>query len=123
MTKPFTLYLGHEVLGYSQLEDLDEGMGVASGIFTPTAKYETVQPVFRRFAAALGHHSAEATDEVAVANYYRERDALPLSLVNPAGLKVSTSFIHVEDLSVEALSEAEALRLVAQISDREAYRG
>jgi hypothetical protein len=116
MPHSFTLCLGDEPLGHSDLENFDEGMGVAWGTFHPTAAYESVRAIFRRYINALGHSSAGA-DELELARYYRERDALPLILLNPAGQPLSTSFLHIEDFSAEAPGDPESLRLVAQIGE------
>jgi hypothetical protein len=118
MPHPFTLYLGEQPLGQSDLENIDEGMGVVWGTFHPTPAYESVRPIFRRFANSLGHSSARPDDNSELARYYRERDALRLTLRDAAGQLLFTSFIHIEDLSEEAPGDPESLRLVVQIADR-----
>lgn len=43
----FRLMLGNEELGRSPLDHVDEGMAMASGLFTPSSGYSRVASLFR----------------------------------------------------------------------------
>ena len=123
MGREHALYVGDQIIGYSDLEDRDDGMGVASGAFRPTSLYSSVRPIFHRFAAALGNQPPRQQDQEEIDAYYRERDALPLRLVDKTGRTVVTSFIHIEDFAEEAgVTDPSTIRLVVQIADRTVFR-
>ena len=106
----FEVRCGSIVLGYSELEDVDESMGVRSGPFRPAPGYEQFRPVFRRFANAVGPTSREPQNAEAFAKYYQERDRLGLRLFDADGREVP-AVIHVYDYSVEAGPEAYQLEV------------
>lgn len=76
-------------IGHSELEHADTGMGVAVGEFIPAAAYETVQPVFQRFADGESQ------------SYYEARDVLALQLRGMDGKVLSTQWIHIADFERE----------------------
>jgi hypothetical protein len=94
------------VIGHSDLEHSDPGMGVLEGRFYPEAGYAAVREVFRIFGRAMPMTSAETTDEGEVARYYRERDELDLMLIDQEGHSISTSWIHIHDYEPEAGPDA-----------------
>ena len=98
------------MLGHSELEHVDEGMGVRSGPFRPAPGYEQFRPVFRRFANAVGPTSREPENAEAFAKYYEERDRLGLRLFDDNGREVP-AVIHVHDYSVEAGPDAYQLEV------------
>ena len=107
----FEVRCGNVVLGHSELEDVDEGMGVRSGPFRPVSGYEQFRPVFRRFANAVGSTSREPDNAEQLAKYYQERDRLGLRLFDASGREVPTATIHVYDYSVEAGPDAYQLEI------------
>ncbi len=114
----FTVLLGDQPLGTSNLERFDPGMGVASGRFSPLPAYEAVRPLFRRYAEALAVDASGTDDQAALTAFYQERDTLPLHLVDSAGVPVSTRVIHINDFSEEA-GEEEGYELEVYLSERD----
>jgi len=92
-----TLKLHGVVVGWSELERIEPGLGRARGRFRPGVGYELVQPVFRLYAEAVPRAESAERDEAKLARYYRSRDALKLELVDPAGRVIPTSAIHIAD--------------------------
>ena len=85
----FSVLLDGVVIGHSNLDKSDLGMGVVFGAFSPTQEYQLVQPIFQLFAD--GKHK----------EYYKERDALNLKLRTDTGDFVAVSCIHIADYSLE----------------------
>lgn len=83
----FAVEIRGVAIGHSELKHADTGMGMAVGVFIPAEAYETVQPVFQRFA------DGEST------SYYEARDALGLQLRGVDGRIVPTECIHIADFS------------------------
>src|SRR5690348_11930019 len=81
-------------MGETRLEGRDPAMCVAFGAFSPLPAYEVVRPTFRIFAEAT---DGERTDDTRLAQYYRARDALDLSLVAEDGAIIPTDWIHIID--------------------------
>jgi hypothetical protein len=107
----FEVRCGSIVLGHSELEDIDESMGVRSGPFRPAPGYEQFRPIFRRFANAVGLTSREPANADPIARYYQERDSLGLRLFDSTGQEVPTATIHLHDYSVEAGPDAYLLEI------------
>ena len=101
-----TVKLHGVIVGHSDLEHTDPGVGRAWGAFRPGLGYELVQPVFRLFAQGE------------VERYYRARDALKLELQDANGRPIPTSTIHIADFTVE--NGPSAIELDVLIPD-EAY--
>lgn len=108
----YVLKLRGMIVGRSELERADPGMGIRTGAFRPGLGYELVQPVFRLFTEALGATSEQPNDETKLARYYRARDALGLELFDDAGNRVATSHIHIADLTEEVGPRALELEVV-----------
>jgi hypothetical protein len=114
-----TVRLHGVIVGHSELEHAEPGLGRAWGSFRPGLGYELVQPVFRLFSRAVPRgDDAAATDDDMLERYYKARDALRLELHDADGRVIHTSAIHIADYTVEAGSTA--LELDVLISD-EAY--
>ena len=114
-----TLKMQGVVVGWSDLEEIEPGVGRAHGRFRPGVGYELVQPVFRLFAEAVPLAERGARDEAKLARYYRSRDALQLELFDFAGRRVPTSAIHIVDYAHVNGSEPE---LDVLIADEEYWR-
>jgi hypothetical protein len=95
-----TLKLHGVIVGHSELEHAEPGVGRAWGAFRPGVGYELVQPVFRLFAQAHPH-GGDSRDDAVLDRYYSARDALNLELVDGAGSPIPTSTIHIADYTVE----------------------
>ena len=111
MSAPFVICLGRQPIGYSELEDRDESMGIAVGVFVPTQGYEQVRSVFRLFAEAQASGHPENVDQARLARYYVERDKLDLRLASASDRSTPTSFIHIEDFP----EELSALQVTVQL--------
>ena len=94
-----TLRLNGVIIGHSDLEHADRGVGRAWGRFRPGFGYDLVQPIFRLFSEAQPRHGPK--DDEKLERYYKARDALPLELVDPEGVAIATSAIHIADFSEE----------------------
>lgn len=84
------------LVGVGELTDIDEGMGMARGTFTPKPFYEGLRPVFAIFAEA-----AETKNSATLSEYFRQRDDLGLSLHDSDGSLIPTFTIQIVDYEVE----------------------
>lgn len=87
------------LIGTSELEARDPGMGIAWGGFTPSQGYERVRWVFRIFSEALS--DTGPANHVEIDRYFSERDKLDLTVRTPQGELVPTSVVHISDFSGE----------------------
>jgi hypothetical protein len=111
-TRRFHVFSGEELIGYSDLEGQDPSMGVALGRFVPSEAYKKVAPVFRMWARATA--STPPHDEALLAEYYRQRDLLRLSVRASSGEVVNAVRVHIADYS-EDLGD-EGLEITAWVS-------
>lgn len=95
-----TLKLHGVIVGHSDLEHSERGVGRAWGVFRPGLGYELVQPVFRLYAQAVAPDLSQQ-DSAKLERYYKARDALGLELTDQTGAKIPTSAIHIVDQTVE----------------------
>jgi hypothetical protein len=116
-----TLRLHGVIVGYSELERIEPGVGRASGAFRPGVGYELVQPVFRIFAQAAPRDGTPQ-DPKALERYYRARDILALELTEPDGRRVHTTSVHIADYSVEDGPEAMEIDVLIKDDDYWARR-
>ena len=96
-----TVRLKGVIVGHSELEHIEPGVGRAWGAFRHGLGYELVQPVFRLFARAVSHDGSRRDDDM-LARYHDARDALDLQLEDTSGKRIRTSTIHIADYTVEA---------------------
>lgn len=102
----FTVKMRNVTVGWSDLENRDSAMGVASGPFRSGPGYELVQPVFRLFAEATGDAPTTPVDEAKLARYYAARDRLGLALQAPDGTVIPTQAVHIVDFTPELGADA-----------------
>jgi hypothetical protein len=112
-----TVKLHGIIVGHSELEHSERGVGRAWGAFRPGLGYDLVQPVFRLFAQAVAPDGSEQ-DTALLERYYKARDALNLELTDASGATIPTSTIHIADFTVE--DGPSAIQLDVLIPD-EAY--
>ena len=91
-----TVRLNGVIVGHSELEHADRGVGRAWGAFRPGTGYELVQPIFQLFSEAVPP-SGGARDEAKLARYHGARDKLGLELVDGSGQPIRTTVIHIAD--------------------------
>ncbi len=97
------IYANGVLIGHVTLAGMDDGMGVGSGSFRPTARYAEVRPLIT--AAAEARHQ----------NVYVE--AVELEARTPAGEVIATGFVVIDDFAdVEVDPEASI-----QFGDREQF--
>lgn len=96
----YSINLSGKTIGTSNLENIDESMGVVSGIFEPTPQYDSVKNVFKLF-----------TDQKEE-EYYKKRDALNLKLHDRNGNIISTECIHIEDYSSIYIGEPLLIEII-----------
>ena len=124
-----TLKLHGVIVGHSDLEHIEPGVGRAWGAFRPGLGYELVQPVFRLFAQAVPHGRIAAGRGDARA-ILQARDALDSSSPTRTGATIPTSAIHIADYTVEEGPAAIELDVLipddgywaASLSDRRSTR-
>jgi hypothetical protein len=92
-----TVMLKGIAIGYSDLEEVDQALGMARGQFRPGIGYELVQPVFKLFTDAVPVRGGEVSDTEKLARYHKSRDALGLTLEDDAGRAVKATAIHIAD--------------------------
>ena len=105
---------GDTVIGTAHLDELDDGMGTASGRFTSAPGYEDVRAVFQLFVAAQARSGPAARD--LLDEYYRRRDALALSVLSENGNELPVSVVHIEDYADEL--GADAVHIELHFGDR-----
>ena len=113
MSNRYHVLCNGELIGTSGLESRDVGMGTAIGQFTPTAAYQRVRPVFRLFAEA--QRDTGPADKRMIADYYRSRDALALTLETEGGVVIPTTVVHIADFMAEI--DETACEVEVHISD------
>ena len=101
------------LIGHSDLEGEDPGMGVAYGRFVPTTGYEQFQRTFRLRTEAESDTSAQPNDPEKLDRYRQQLARLRLTLQTSGGVSISTSWIEVRDFS----SEAGKYEVSAQVDD------
>lgn len=87
----WTIRRGDKIVGTAHLTWHDEGMNIRGGAFVEGPGYGEVQPVFRLFERAC-----DRDDAVARERYYRERDALALTIWTARGDEVPGT-VHIVD--------------------------
>ena len=112
-----TVKLHGVVIGHSDLEQIEPGVGRAWGRFRPGFGYDLVQPVFRLFTEAVPVRGAEPLDEEKLSRYHAARDKLGLSLVDAEDKEIRTSAIHIADYTTD--TDKKALELDVLISDED----
>ena len=95
-----TVKLHGVIVGHSDLEHSERGVGRAWGAFRPALGYDLVQPVFRLYSKAVGPDGAQQ-DAAMLQRYYKARDALNLELTDASGGRIPTSTIHIADYTIE----------------------
>lgn len=115
----FTVRMRGVTVGWSSLEHLDDGMGVAHGAFRPADGYDLVEPIFRLYAEAVGDPPREPADEAKLARYFAARDRLGLTLHAPNGSVVPTGWIDIHDFRPEGGDDA--IEIMAQLLDQDAW--
>ena len=105
----YVLKLRGVIVGRSELERADPGMGIRAGVFRPGLGYELVQPIFRLFAEATPMPGGEPLDQIKLARYLDARDKLPLELVDARGRTIKTAAIHIADYSEKRGPDAMSL--------------
>ena len=95
-----TVRLKGVIVGHSELENIDESLGRAWGMFRPGMGYDLVQPIFRLFAEAVPLDGS-ARNAGVLQRYYNARDALELELQDQHGRSIRTSGIHIADYREE----------------------
>ena len=90
------MYAG-QPLGVTRLEGRDPEKSMAYGTFLPLEAYDRVRPIFRLFVQAL-RGNGRTPDDALLAQYYRTRDALHLTLEDDHGVTVPTVAIQILDM-------------------------
>lgn len=111
------MYAG-QPLGVTRLEGRDPEKSMAYGTFLPLQAYERVRPIFRLFVQAL-RGNGRTPDDALLAQYYRTRDALHLTLQDDHGATIPTVAIQILDL--RELWESEGCAIEVWFANREVF--
>jgi hypothetical protein len=103
----FVVVLQDEVVGTSDLEWLDSGMGVGYGRFYPRPAYVSIPE--QVVMATEARHAGKLDNSIIP----------PLELRSAAGERIETSFVTIEDYGDE--SPNLDLEIAAQFSERDQY--
>ena len=109
-----TLKLNGIVIGWSELEEVDEVDRRVWGQFHPDIGYELVQPIFRLFVEATPMPGGEPLDQIKLERYITARDKLPLELVDDRGRRIDTAAIHIADYSEKRGPDAMSLDVLVK---------
>lgn len=107
------MYAG-QPLGVTELEGRDPEKGMAYGTFLPLPAYDRVRPIFHLFVQAL-RGNGRAPDDALLAQYYRARDALHLTLQTDSGVTIPT--IAIQILDMRGVWDVEGCAIEVWISD------
>jgi hypothetical protein len=93
--KMFEIWSHGKLLGECDLEMHDSGMNVRSGRFHPRQDYFGVRPVFKAYSAAMDLHGP--AQQSALADYYKRRDELALTVRERGGAEIPAGAVHIVD--------------------------
>jgi hypothetical protein len=94
----FKLMMGEVEIGRSELDQLDDGMGVVTGDFMPSPAYAGVRSLFRRISDAC-----EARD--VPPDLWKERDSLALRVLAPDDTPIVTGSVMIYDFDIDGTYE------------------
>ncbi|WIL19443.1 hypothetical protein [Geothrix sp.] len=99
----FAILCNGTVIGHSDLEGVDLGMGILTGEFHPSPGYEEVRPIFQLFGEASPDTSQQAQKGVAdltkLSTYREAVRKLQFEIRHESGQALSLSNIHIVDFS------------------------
>jgi len=108
----YTLWLDGSRLGSSDLEHLDDGVGVIFGRFFPEPGYKQVEAFFRALVELGDGRPTTPVARAKLARFYAQRDALGLSLRRASGEEIATEAITVRDYRPEGGDDSVELEVV-----------
>jgi hypothetical protein len=114
--KQFLVCVDGEVIGSSDLEGRDPGMGMLNGPFYPTPAYEKVKGTFELFSAAVDH---KPSNETLLASCNAQCDALGLTLRTGDNRTIPTATIRIWDYARDLVDDARELQVATR--DGETY--
>ena len=89
----WTVHQGEALIGTAKLTWHDKSMNLRGGDFEPGPAYPSVRAVFQSFAAA-------DEDQALAQQYYKDRDALGLTVLDQAGEPVDVT-VHILDFTAQ----------------------
>ena len=94
--RTYEIWSRGKILGETELEMHDVGMNLRSGRFCPRPDYFGVRSVFKAYSVAMDMD--RVAQPTALADYYRMRDELQLTIREVGGAEVPSSAVHIVDL-------------------------
>ncbi len=121
MTMKFEIRCNDAMIGHSDLEAVDLGMGILHGEFLPLAAYESVRPIFQLFGDASPDTAHLKSGDSAKLQAFREQVAeLELEVWHRSGENLPVAEVHIYDFSSELGPESEC-QVEVSIRDRAAW--
>lgn len=121
MSLNFEIRCDDAVIGHSDLEAVDLGMGILHGEFLPTAAYEAVRPIFQLFGDASPEAAPSKFGESAKLQAFREQVAqVALEVWHRSGENLPVAEVHIYDFSSELGLESEC-QVEVHLRDRAAW--
>ncbi|MBI3132672.1 MAG: hypothetical protein HYZ13_15260 [Acidobacteria bacterium] len=117
----FEIRCNDAVIGHSDLEAADLGMGILHGEFLPTAAYEGVRPIFQLFGDASPESAPSKSGESAKLEAFRAQvEELDLEVWHRSGENLPVAEVHIHDFSAELGLESEC-QVEVHILDRASW--
>lgn len=114
----FEIRCNDAVIGHSNLEAVDLGMGILHGEFLPTAAYEVVRPIFQLFGDASPEAAPSKSGESANLEAFRVQvGKLELEVWHRSGENLPVLDVHIYDFSADLGLESEC-QVEVHIRDR-----
>ena len=110
----FSLRHTDEVVGYSDLEMYEPANGARVGIFHPTPAFESLRPIFRRFAERIDP-TRPPDDTPEVMEQVEALNGLELTLWSDGGEAVPAGGIFISDFGSEPGAAGEQPLILAVI--------
>lgn len=117
----FEIRCNDTLIGHSDLEGVDLGMGILHGEFFPVAGYEAFRPIFQLFGDASPDTAHLKSGDSAKLQAFREQvEALELEVWHRSGEGLPVADVHIYDFSAELGLESEC-QVEVHILDRPAW--
>jgi hypothetical protein len=97
----YRILINGKIIGYSELEGRDIGMGVCYGNFIPTSEYENYRSLFRLYIEAMILRDEHQQYEEKMNEYYEKRDLLRITVEEEGGRSIPVGAVTIVDVFAE----------------------
>ena len=98
-------------IGQCELMIIDDSMGVATDMFSPSEEYESIKPIIVKLMQVMGV-TGDQSSESELQEAYKERDELELTVTCDSGYKFTPSAVHIVDLEADFPDEGITIELL-----------